>query len=91
MLPYRLQLQYATGAQLLNYPDAPAPEGTSLRPEVAAAMPTVPISGVVKTAVGTLSCDTTVGLSPKTLSAKACASRIATGVRLSRLVTSPTA
>ena len=35
------QLEYATCAKLLNYPDAEAPEGSRLRPEIAAAMPTV--------------------------------------------------
>ena len=39
------QLEYATGAQLLNYPDAPAPAGLHLRPDVAAAMPTVSDGG----------------------------------------------
>ncbi len=43
--PYRAQLEYATGAQLLNYPDAPAPRGSLLRPEVAAAMPAVSADG----------------------------------------------
>jgi ABC-type transport system substrate-binding protein/class 3 adenylate cyclase/tRNA A-37 threonylcarbamoyl transferase component Bud32 len=43
--PYRLQLEYATGAQLLNYPDAPAPRGSRLVPEVAAAMPHVSADG----------------------------------------------
>ena len=38
---YRSNLEYATGAQLLNYPDAPAPRGSQLVPEVAAAMPAV--------------------------------------------------
>jgi ABC-type transport system substrate-binding protein/class 3 adenylate cyclase/tRNA A-37 threonylcarbamoyl transferase component Bud32 len=38
---YRSQFEYATGAQLLNYPDAPAPRGSQLRPEVAASMPAV--------------------------------------------------
>jgi serine/threonine-protein kinase len=42
---FRAQLEYATGAKLLNYPDAPAPEGTILRPEVAAAMPRVSRDG----------------------------------------------
>jgi peptide/nickel transport system substrate-binding protein len=32
-------IQYVTCANLLNYPDRPAPEGTRLVPEVAAAMP----------------------------------------------------
>ncbi len=35
------QLEYATCANLLNYPDSAGPEGTRLRPEVAAATPTV--------------------------------------------------
>jgi ABC-type transport system substrate-binding protein/class 3 adenylate cyclase len=43
--PYRAQVMYATGAQLLNYPDAAAPAGTHLRPEVAAAMPTISDGG----------------------------------------------
>jgi class 3 adenylate cyclase/tRNA A-37 threonylcarbamoyl transferase component Bud32/DNA-binding beta-propeller fold protein YncE len=43
--PYRWQLEYATGAQLLNYPDAPAPRGTQLQPEVAAAPPSVSADG----------------------------------------------
>jgi peptide/nickel transport system substrate-binding protein len=43
--PYRLQFDYATGAQLLNYPDAPAPRGSHLDPEVAAAMPIVSDGG----------------------------------------------
>lgn len=38
---FRAQLEYATGAQLLNYPDAPAPRGARLQPEVAASMPTL--------------------------------------------------
>ena len=42
---YRAQLMYATGAQLLNYPDAAAPLGTHLRPEVAAAMPAITDGG----------------------------------------------
>jgi peptide/nickel transport system substrate-binding protein len=33
------QVNYATCAKLLNYPDAPAPAGTRLVPEVAAALP----------------------------------------------------
>jgi YVTN family beta-propeller protein len=33
-------IEYVTCAQLLNYPDRPAPEGSRLVPEVAAAMPT---------------------------------------------------
>jgi ABC-type transport system substrate-binding protein/class 3 adenylate cyclase/tRNA A-37 threonylcarbamoyl transferase component Bud32 len=43
--PYRGQLEYATGAQLLNYPDASAPRGSQLQPEVAAAMPAVSTDG----------------------------------------------
>jgi ABC-type oligopeptide transport system substrate-binding subunit/class 3 adenylate cyclase/streptogramin lyase/tRNA A-37 threonylcarbamoyl transferase component Bud32 len=42
---YRSQVEYATGAQLLNYPDAPAPRGSQLVPEVAAAMPHVSTDG----------------------------------------------
>ncbi len=38
---FRAQLEYATGAQLLNYPDASGPRGARLVPEVAAAMPAV--------------------------------------------------
>ena len=53
--------------------------------------PTVPISGVENTAVGTSSWSTAVGLLPNTVSAKAWPSRMATGVRLTRSVTSPTA
>jgi serine/threonine-protein kinase len=44
-IPYRSQLEYATGAQLLNYPDAPAPRGSQLVPEVAAALPDVSPDG----------------------------------------------
>jgi YVTN family beta-propeller protein len=40
-LPDAAQMEYATCAKLLNYPDRPAPEGTRLVPEVAAAMPVV--------------------------------------------------
>ena len=35
------QLMYATCANLLNYPDSSGPAGTRLRPEIAAAMPSV--------------------------------------------------
>jgi ABC-type oligopeptide transport system substrate-binding subunit len=38
-------LEYATGAMLFNYPDAPAPRGSRLVPEVAAAFPTVSRDG----------------------------------------------
>jgi serine/threonine-protein kinase len=41
----RAQFGYATGAQLLNYPDAAGPRGATLEPEVAAAMPTVSDGG----------------------------------------------
>src|SRR6266480_5764665 len=34
------QVEYATCAKLLNYPDAPNPEGSRLVPEIAAGMPT---------------------------------------------------
>jgi peptide/nickel transport system substrate-binding protein len=39
------QLEYATCAMLLSYPDKPAPEGSKLIPEVAAALPTVSKDG----------------------------------------------
>jgi DNA-binding SARP family transcriptional activator/ABC-type transport system substrate-binding protein len=39
--PWEQQLQYATCAPLLGYPDAPAPSGWRLAPEVAAAWPAV--------------------------------------------------
>ena len=39
------QLMYATCANLLYYPDSAGPEGTLLRPEIAAAMPTVSRDG----------------------------------------------
>ncbi len=39
------QHQYATCAMLLNYPEAPAPEGSKLVPEVAASMPTISNDG----------------------------------------------
>jgi len=42
---YRWQLEYETGAQLLNYPDAVAPRGSQLVPEVAAALPVVSDGG----------------------------------------------
>jgi DNA-binding SARP family transcriptional activator/ABC-type oligopeptide transport system substrate-binding subunit len=37
--PFALQAERATLAGLLNYPDAPAPAGLRLQPEIAAAMP----------------------------------------------------
>jgi DNA-binding SARP family transcriptional activator/ABC-type transport system substrate-binding protein/outer membrane protein assembly factor BamB len=40
-IPAAGQIYFATCAQLLNYPDEPAPAGVRLRPEVAAAMPTL--------------------------------------------------
>jgi peptide/nickel transport system substrate-binding protein len=42
---FRAQLEYATGAQLLNYPDASGMRGARLVPEVAAAMPEVTDGG----------------------------------------------
>ena len=39
------QLMYATCANLLYYPDSAGPAGTHLRPEIAAAMPTVSADG----------------------------------------------
>ena len=38
-------LEYATGAFLLSYPDAPAPRGSRLVPEVAAGFPTISKDG----------------------------------------------
>jgi peptide/nickel transport system substrate-binding protein len=38
-------LEYATGAMLLNYPDAPAPRGSRLVPEVASGFPRVSKDG----------------------------------------------
>ena len=37
--PFAVQAEQATLAGLLNYPDAPAPAGNRLQPEIAAAMP----------------------------------------------------
>ncbi len=39
--PGAYQIEFATCAKLLNYPDKPPPEGWLLQPEVAAAMPTL--------------------------------------------------
>jgi peptide/nickel transport system substrate-binding protein len=39
------ELEYATCAKLVNYPDAPLPEGSLLRPEIAVAMPTISQDG----------------------------------------------
>ena len=43
--PWEQQLQYATCAPLLGYPDAPAPDGWRLVPEVAAAWPSISPDG----------------------------------------------
>ena len=43
--PWEQQLQYATCAPLLGYPDAPAPAGWQLVPEAAVAWPTVSPGG----------------------------------------------
>jgi YVTN family beta-propeller protein len=43
--PQAAQLEFATCAKLLNYPDRRAPQGSKLAPEVAAAMPTVSADG----------------------------------------------
>ena len=43
------QVEYATCAKLLNYPDAPNPEGSRLVPEIAAGMPTVSEDGLTYT------------------------------------------
>jgi YVTN family beta-propeller protein len=43
--PQAAQLEFATCAKLLNYPDRPAPQGSKLVPEVAAAMPRVSADG----------------------------------------------
>jgi peptide/nickel transport system substrate-binding protein len=39
------QIEYATCSRLVNYADAPAPEGSVLRPEIAAALPAVSSDG----------------------------------------------
>jgi peptide/nickel transport system substrate-binding protein len=39
------EIEYSTCANLLNYPDKPAPEGSKLIPEVATALPTVSKDG----------------------------------------------
>ena len=46
---YNRMIQYATCARLLNYPDAPAPAGFELTPEVAASMPDVSVDGLTYT------------------------------------------
>ena len=43
--PWQWQLEYATCAKLMNYPDAPAPAGWRVAPEVAAARPLVSADG----------------------------------------------
>jgi DNA-binding SARP family transcriptional activator len=43
--PGAYQIEFATCAKLLNYPDKPPPEGWQLQPEVAAAMPTLSRDG----------------------------------------------
>jgi ABC-type oligopeptide transport system substrate-binding subunit len=43
--PGAYQIEFATCAKLLNYPDAAPPAGLRLRPEIAAAMPTVSADG----------------------------------------------
>ena len=43
------QIEYATCAKLVNYPDAPGPEGSRLVPEIAAGMPTVSEDGLTYT------------------------------------------
>jgi DNA-binding SARP family transcriptional activator/ABC-type transport system substrate-binding protein len=44
--PWQWQLEYATCAKLMNHPDAPAPAGWRVAPEVAAAQPTVSADGL---------------------------------------------
>ncbi|HEY3192381.1 MAG TPA: BTAD domain-containing putative transcriptional regulator [Solirubrobacterales bacterium] len=39
--PGAYQIEFATCAKLLNYPDKPPPEGLRLAPEIAAALPTI--------------------------------------------------
>ncbi len=39
------QIEYATCAKLLNYPDRPAPEGARLQPEIASGLPLVSPDG----------------------------------------------
>jgi DNA-binding SARP family transcriptional activator/ABC-type transport system substrate-binding protein len=43
--PGAYQIEFATCAKLLNYPDEPPPEGWHLQPEVAAALPTISPDG----------------------------------------------
>jgi DNA-binding SARP family transcriptional activator/ABC-type transport system substrate-binding protein len=44
--PWQWQLEYATCAKLMNHPDAPAPAGWRVVPEVAAAAPKVSADGL---------------------------------------------
>ena len=44
--PWQWQLEYATCAKLMNYPDAPAPAGWRVAPEVAAGQPVVSADGL---------------------------------------------
>src|SRR5215510_13809586 len=39
------ELEYATCAKLVNYPDVPPPEGSRLVPEIAVAMPAISADG----------------------------------------------
>jgi DNA-binding SARP family transcriptional activator/ABC-type transport system substrate-binding protein len=43
--PWQWQLEYATCAKLMNYPDAPAPAGWRVAPEVASAPPSISADG----------------------------------------------
>jgi DNA-binding SARP family transcriptional activator/ABC-type transport system substrate-binding protein len=43
--PGGYQIEFATCARLLNYPDKPPPEGWNLQPEIAASMPTLSPDG----------------------------------------------
>jgi DNA-binding SARP family transcriptional activator/ABC-type transport system substrate-binding protein len=43
--PGAYQIEFATCAKLLNYPDKPPPEGLRLAPEIAAGMPTISRDG----------------------------------------------
>jgi ABC-type transport system substrate-binding protein len=43
------QIEYATCARLVNFPDAPAPAGSVLQPEIAAGLPTVSPDGLTYT------------------------------------------
>jgi ABC-type transport system substrate-binding protein len=43
------QIEYATCSRLVNFPDAPAPAGSVLQPEIAAGLPTVSPDGLTYT------------------------------------------